>query len=43
MTARWEWPYDALDTKPSCERLEPAPVKGRQTAVGAYLMGKAPA
>jgi class 3 adenylate cyclase len=35
--------YDALDTKPGCERLEPALVKGRQTAVGAYRMETAAA
>ncbi|MGC2207987.1 MAG: hypothetical protein WA724_09095 [Candidatus Dormiibacterota bacterium] len=35
--------YDALDPKPGCERLEPTLVKGLQTAVGAYLMGMAPA
>jgi hypothetical protein len=43
MTARWEWPYDALDTKPGCELLEPALARGRQTGVGTYLIGTAPA
>jgi hypothetical protein len=35
--------HDPLATKPGCERLEPALVKRRQTAVGAYLKGTAPA
>jgi adenylate cyclase len=35
--------YDALDEKPAAERIAPALVKGRQTPVGAYRMGSAPA
>ncbi|MEA2637180.1 MAG: hypothetical protein QOE18_237 [Chloroflexota bacterium] len=36
-------PIDALATKLGCEPLEPALVKSRQTAVGTYRMGTAPA